>query len=120
MAIQKTVELRKRILESMDQIPRTVKDIQEVLNSGNLNISTSQIGTNLKFLEKEGYVERSVKDHKNVWWKVEGKEYNVTPTTTMLVYLPVKLNDELARMAKNSKTTKTEVVRDALEAYLGL
>ena len=122
MANQKTIELRKRILNSVDKAPRTAGQIAKLLNRGGLDISPSKVGNNLRYLEKSGYVSYfEEKWGKKFWVRNDSADhYTDEPCVSLFVEIPQKLNDELDRVSQKLKITKSQLVREALEEQLGV
>lgn len=122
MANEETIKLRKRILNAVDQAPRSASQIAKLISRGGLPISASQVGNNLRYLQDGDFV-RWQKDSmgKKVWTRGDNADlYNEEPLVSLFIEVPTKTNGELDRVAKKLKITKSQLVREALEEQLGI
>lgn len=122
MASEETIKLRKRLLSSVDGIPRSAGQIADLLQKGGLRVSAAKVGNNLRYLEKEGYVSCVCTTMgKRMWTRLDkADDYKAAPTASLFVEISPKLNDELDRVAKTLKISKSQLVRDALIEQLGI
>ena len=122
MATQETILVRKRILNAVDRAPRTAGQIAKLLNRGGLDISPSKVGNNLRYLQKGGYVSYKEEKWGKKYWVREdvADDYTEEVYVSLFVEVPERVSEELDRVAKKLRITKSQLVREALEEQLGI